>query len=147
MPNSVMTARFSSHKSLCIAFASSSRQEISLNANILPWTYFVNLRQTLFDYEFENFWLGWTRDCLKMGYRWKWSSRLNDNDCTVSTWCQWQGSILVLYKTNNECLFIRAMEQIFSFGERWNVPFNSASPRWMEHFIFYLMKIFVPLHS
>ena len=39
------------------------------------------------------------------------------------------------------------MEQIFSFGERWNVPFNSASPCWMEHFIFHLMKIFVPLHS
>jgi hypothetical protein len=23
-------------------------------------------------------------------------------------------------------VFIRAMERIFSFGERWNVPFNSA---------------------
>ena len=25
--------------------------------------------------------------------------------------------------------------------------YNSVSPRWMEHFIFHLMKIFVPLHS
>ena len=25
------------------------------------------------------------------------------------------------------------MEQVNSFGERWYVPFNSASPRWMEH--------------
>ena len=39
------------------------------------------------------------------------------------------------------------MEQIFSFGKRWNVPFNLASPRWMEHFIFHPIKIFVPLHS
>jgi hypothetical protein len=51
-------------------------------------------------------------------------------------------SILVLYKTNNECfylcngknifikqimnVFICAMVRIFSFGERWNVPFNWA---------------------
>ena len=35
--------------------------------------------------------------------------------------------------------FIHAMEQIFSFGERGNVPFNSALP--------HLMKIFLPLHS
>ena len=32
----------------------------------------------------------------------------------------------MLYKTNNECFLIRAMERIFSFGERLNVPFNSA---------------------
>ena len=32
-----------------------------------------------------------------------------------------------LYKTNNECFLIRAMEQIFSFGERWNVPFASLN--------------------
>ena len=45
---------------------------------------------------------------------------------------------------------IRAMEQIFSFGEKmkWSIgPFNEAKPSWMEHFIFHLMKIFVPLHS
>ena len=35
-------------------------------------------------------------------------------------------SIQMLYKTNNECFLIRAMERIFSFGERLNVPFNSA---------------------
>ena len=45
-----------------------------------------------------------------------------------------------LYKTNNKCFLIRAVEQIFSFSERWNVPCNSASPSWMEHFIFHLMK-------
>ena len=28
----------------------------------------------------------------------------------------------MVYKTNNECFFIRAIEEIFSFGERWNVP-------------------------
>ena len=39
------------------------------------------------------------------------------------------------------------MEQIFSFCKRWNVPFNSVLPHWMEHLIFHLMKIFVPLHS
>ena len=33
--------------------------------------------------------------------------------------------ILVLCKTNNEC-FIHAMERIFSFSERWIVPFNLA---------------------
>ena len=27
-------------------------------------------------------------------------------------------SLYKLYKTNNECFLIRAMEQIFSFGER-----------------------------
>ena len=41
-------------------------------------------------------------------------------------------SLYKLYKTNNECYFIRVMEQIFSFGERWNVPFNSALPPWIE---------------
>ena len=35
---------------------------------------------------------------------------------------------------------ICAIEQIFSFGERWNVLFNWASPPWMEHFIFYQIK-------
>ena len=39
------------------------------------------------------------------------------------------------------------MEQIFSLGERWNVLFNLTLPHWMKHFIFHLMKIFVPLHS
>ena len=34
------------------------------------------------------------------------------------------------------------MVQIFSFGERWNVPFNEVKPSWMEHFIFHWMKIF-----
>ena len=29
-----------------------------------------------------------------------------------------------------------AMVQIFSWGERWNVPFNEAKPSWMEYFIF-----------
>ena len=40
-----------------------------------------------------------------------------------------------------------AMVQIFSWGERWNVPFNEAKPSWMIHFIFHRMKIFVPLHE
>ena len=44
-------------------------------------------------------------------------------------------------------LLIRAMVQLFSFGERWNVLFNSALPRWIEHSISHLMKISVPLHS
>ena len=56
-------------------------------------------------------------------------------------------SLYKLCKTNNERFLIRAMEQIVSFGERWNIPFYSVSPRGMEHFIFHLMKIFVPLHS
>ena len=42
---------------------------------------------------------------------------------------------------------IYAMEQIYPFGERWNVPFNSSLPRWIENLIFHLMKIFVQLHS
>ena len=33
--------------------------------------------------------------------------------------------ILVLYKTNNECFYSCNGKNI-SFGERWNVPFNSA---------------------
>ena len=37
-----------------------------------------------------------------------------------------------------------AMVQIFSWGERWNVPFNEAK---MEHFIFHRTKMFVPLHE
>ena len=40
-----------------------------------------------------------------------------------------------------------AMVRIFSWGERWNVPFNEAKPSWMVHFIFHRMKIFVPLHE
>ena len=44
-------------------------------------------------------------------------------------------------------MFMSAMVQIFSWGERWNVPFNEAKPSWMVHFIFHLMKIFVPLHE
>ena len=42
--------------------------------------------------------------------------------------------------------FMSAMVQIFSFGERWNARFNKAKPRWMVHFIFRQMKIFVPLY-
>ena len=44
-------------------------------------------------------------------------------------------------------MFMSAMVQIFSWGERWNVPFNEAKPSWMVHFIFHRMKIFVPLHE
>ena len=44
-------------------------------------------------------------------------------------------------------MFMSAIVQIFSWGERWNVPLNEASPRWMEHIISHLMKIFVPLHE
>ena len=44
-------------------------------------------------------------------------------------------------------MFMSAMAQIFSWGERWNVPFNEAKPSWMVHLIFHLMKIFVPLHE
>ena len=44
-------------------------------------------------------------------------------------------------------MFMSAMVQIFSWGERWNVPFNEAKPSWMVHFIFHQMKIFVPLHE
>ena len=129
-----MTAKLGSHKSLCIAFASSSRQEISLNANILPWTYFVNLRHTLFDSEFEIFWLGWTRDCLKMRYRWNWSSRLNDNVQWVPD-VKWQGSILVLYKTNNECFsfvqwnkyFHLVKDEMFHSTRRSRVEWNISS--------------------
>ena len=40
-----------------------------------------------------------------------------------------------------------AMVQIFSWGARWNVPFNEAKPSWMVHFIFHQMKIFVSLHE
>ena len=40
-----------------------------------------------------------------------------------------------------------AMVQIFSWGERLNVPFNEAKPSWMEHFIFHGMEISVPLHE
>jgi hypothetical protein len=35
----------------------------------------------------------------------------------------------IKYYTNNECLFVQcqlAIVRIFSFDERWNVPFNSA---------------------
>ena len=35
----------------------------------------------------------------------------------------------------------------FSWGERWNVPFNNVKPSWMEHLIFHQMKLFVPLHE
>ena len=41
-------------------------------------------------------------------------------------------SLYKLYKINNELFLIHAMEQIFSFGERWNVPFHSISPRGMN---------------
>ena len=44
-------------------------------------------------------------------------------------------------------MFMSAMVQIFSWGERWNVPFNEAKPSWMEHFIFHLMKIFVRMRN
>ena len=44
-------------------------------------------------------------------------------------------------------MFMSAMVQIFSWGERWNVPFNEAKPSWMERFIFHQMKIFVPLYE
>ena len=40
-----------------------------------------------------------------------------------------------------------AMVQKFSWGERWSVPFNKASPNLIAHVIFYRMKIFVPLHK
>ena len=30
-------------------------------------------------------------------------------------------------------MFMSAMVQIFSWGERWNAPFNEAKPSWMEH--------------
>ena len=39
-------------------------------------------------------------------------------------------SLYKLHKTNNKCFLIRAMEQIFSFGERWNVPFISSLTSW-----------------
>ena len=39
--------------------------------------------------------------------------------------------------------FIHPIEEIFSFSERWNVPFNSAPPHWKEHYIFRLMKTFI----
>ena len=45
------------------------------------------------------------------------------------------------YPTNNECTMVR----IYSFGERWNVPINLASPPCLENSIFDLMKIFLPL--
>ena len=113
MPNSVMTAKFGSHNSQCIAFASSSRQEIPLNANILPWTYFLKLWHTLFDSELENFWLGWTRDCLKMGYRWNWSSRLNVSEYLLSNdkdlfWCYIKQIIECFFHScNGTHIFIR----------------------------------------
>ena len=45
-------------------------------------------------------------------------------------------------------VFIRAMVRIFSFGERWNGTFHDlAVVSRMEHSIFHLMKIFLPLHS
>ena len=44
-------------------------------------------------------------------------------------------------------MFMSAMVQIFSWGERWDVPFNEAKPSWVVHFIFHRMKIFVPLHE
>ena len=44
-------------------------------------------------------------------------------------------------------MFMSAMVQIFSCGERWNVLFNKAKPSWLEHFIFHRMEIFVPLHE
>ena len=56
-------------------------------------------------------------------------------------------SLAVNTKQIMNAFFICAMEQIFSWGERWNIPFNLASPRLKEHFIFHLMKIFVSLHS
>ena len=40
---------------------------------------------------------------------------------------------------------ISAMVQIFSWSERWNVPFNEAKPSWMVHFIYHRIKTFVPL--
>ena len=59
-------------------------------------------------------------------------------------------SYKIVYYTNNECLWVqKTMVQIFSWGERWNVPFNEAKPSWMVHYIyiFHRMKIFVPLHE
>ena len=44
-------------------------------------------------------------------------------------------------------VFIRAMVRIFSFGERWNVPFNSAVASLNGTFQFHRMKIFLPLHE
>ena len=52
-------------------------------------------------------------------------------------------NIQIVYK---QWMFMSAMVQIFSWGERWNVPFNEAKPiEW--NFIFHRMKIFVPLHE
>jgi hypothetical protein len=34
-------------------------------------------------------------------------------------------------------VFIRAMVKIFSFGERWNVPFNEANKN--IHYLFYII--------
>ena len=42
-------------------------------------------------------------------------------------------------------MFMSPMVKIFSWGERWMVPFNKA--KWMVHFIFHWMKTFVPLHK
>ena len=33
-----------------------------------------------------------------------------------------------------------AMIQIFSWGERWNVPFNEAKPSWMVHFVMWMQQ-------
>ena len=37
-----------------------------------------------------------------------------------------------LYKTNNECFLIRAMEHIFSCGERWNIS-SFTSWKYLYH--------------
>ena len=36
-------------------------------------------------------------------------------------------------------MFMSVMVQIFSWGERWNVPFNEAKERWENiHYLFYI---------
>ena len=47
---------------------------------------------------------------------------------------QWSIHMTYQYKIVIQC-------QLFSWGERWNIQFDSASPRWMDHSI---MKIFPP---
>ena len=44
--------------------------------------------------------------------------------------------IMNVYECNGTNIFMR-----------WNVPFKEAKPSWMVHFIFYQMKILVPLHE
>jgi hypothetical protein len=54
----------------------------------------------------------------------------------------------VYYQINSECLHLcNGKNIVFSFDEKWIIPFALPSPHRTEHFIIYLMEIVLPLYS